>query len=89
MKQNNTNAAEGASLSNAELERLAFEGWFSDGNATCKSIERNGDSYRLMAAHQAWKTWQARASVQVVAGEYICAKCGLRQALGMKADCAF
>jgi len=71
------------------LERRAFEDWFSSGVVTCKSIERSGDSYRLMEAHQAWKTWQARAAVQVVEGQYICPKCGLRQALGMDADCEF
>lgn len=74
---------------NAELERRAFEHWFSGGDPNFRSIERSGESYKLMAAHQAWITWKARAAVQVVQGEYICPKCGLRQSLGIEEDCEF
>lgn len=76
-------------MTQLDLERRAFEHWFSGGNPDCPSIERNGDGYRLMAADQAWKTWMARASVQVVQNEYICPRCGLRQSLGMPTNCEF
>lgn len=89
MSTANDESSREAATSTVELERAAFENWFSGGIPECRSIERSGESYKLMAAHQAWQTWQARAAVQVVRGEYICPKCGLRQALGMKADCEF
>lgn len=77
------NAEGGAVGCNLLLERRAFELWFSGGNPKCRSIERDGESYKLMAAHQAWLVWQARAAVQAVGGEYICPRCGIRQSLGM------
>lgn len=89
MSAGNGESRREAAASNAMLERRAFENWFSGGNPECRSIERSGESYKLMAAHQAWQTWQARADVQIVRGEYICAKCGLRKALGMNGDCEF
>jgi hypothetical protein len=89
MSEANDESSREAATSNAELERLAFEVWFSGGNRECRSIDRSGESYKLIAAHQAWKAWQARASVQIVRGEYVCPKCGLRQSLGMKVDCEF
>lgn len=73
----------------AEFERLSFEHWFSDGDPNCRSIERSGEGYKLMAAHQAWEVWKARAATQVVRGEFICPKCGLRQSLGIERDCEF
>ena len=82
-----TEAADGRSDSAACLERLAFENWFTRGVKGCKSIERSGDVYRLMAAYQAWQVWQARAAIQTMRGEYICHKCGLRQELCIKEDC--
>lgn len=75
--------------STAWLERKAFEYWYSGGNPECRSIERSGSTYKLMDAHRAWRAWQARAAVQVLEGEYICNKCGLRQSIGMLADHAF
>lgn len=75
--------------SNAGLERRAFENWFSGGKPNCRSIERSGDGYKLMTAHQAWQTWQARAAVHVADGEYICGRCGIRRSLGMIGDCEF
>ena len=85
----NDESSREAATSTAGLERQAFEHWFSSGKPDCRSIERSGETYKLMAAHQAWQTWQARAAVHVVRGEYICPKCGLRQSLGMEADHAF
>lgn len=78
-----------ASRLHAELERQAFEHWFSGGKPDCRSIERNGDSYRLMQTHQSWLAWKARGDVQIMRGEYICPKCGLRQSLGIESDHAF
>ena len=72
-----------------DLERQAFENWFTRGDKNCKSIEHSGGVYRLMAAYQAWQVWQARAAIQTVRGQYICLKCGLRQELGIKEDCGF
>jgi hypothetical protein len=40
-------------------DREDFELWFSGGKLDCRSIERDGDGYRLMAAHQAWQVWKA------------------------------
>ena len=58
-----------------EQERMAFEKWFSGDNPKCRSIERSGESYKLMQAAYAWSVWQARAQAQ---GEFICTKCWLR-----------
>lgn len=44
-------------------EREAFEMWFSGGDLKCRSIERSGESYKLMQAAIAWKVWQARAAL--------------------------
>lgn len=39
--------------------RERFEYWYSDEGRTPKAVERNGDGYRLIAAHTAWNAWQA------------------------------
>ena len=41
-----------------EVERAAFERWFSDGNPAYRSIER-----KLLAADNAWRVWLARAAL--------------------------
>lgn len=89
MRTENEEPSRESATPNAELERRSFENWFSGGNPSCKSIERSGEGYRLMGAHQAWTAWKARAAVQVVQNEYICPKCGLRQSLGIQSDCEF
>lgn len=51
--------------------RAAFEHWFSDGGISKKAIERDGDGYKLMAAHSAWKAWQAAvdAAIAIIADD--------------------
>ncbi len=57
-------AAQGKSTLAPEAEELtdcrkAFEEWFTLGNAKCKSIERDGESYKLLSANIAWGAWKA------------------------------
>lgn len=42
-----------------ERTRAEFERWYCEGGTFLRAIEREGDSYKLMAAHVAWVTWQA------------------------------
>jgi len=50
-------------------EREAFEAWFSSDGKWPKSVERNGDCYKLIQAQQAWDAFQAgRASLAASAG---------------------
>jgi len=44
-----------------EEEREAFEAWFD----APVPLERLGDTYKFMAAHSAWRVWQARAALNV------------------------
>lgn len=39
--------------------RKAFEEWFTLGNAKCKSVERDGESYKLLSANISWGAWKA------------------------------
>jgi hypothetical protein len=54
-----------------ENERKAFEAWYSDEGLFPRSIERNGGSYILMQAQQAWTAWQARAALDEAASQDI------------------
>lgn len=45
--------------------REAFESWYADGNVDCPSLEKQGDGYKLMQAHQAWLVWRAAWNLQV------------------------
>ena len=50
-------------------EREAFEAWFSSDGKWPRSVERNGDCYKLIQAQQAWAAFQAgRASLAANAG---------------------
>lgn len=40
-------------------QREAFEYWFSDGGKSPRSVERNGEGYKLMTAASAWEAWKA------------------------------
>lgn len=61
---------------NIKKERAAFELYFSSGNPKCPSIERRGDSYKLMQAASDWRIWQVRAMQD---SEYVCNACFLQR----------
>lgn len=42
-----------------ELERAAFEHWFSDEGENPRAVERLGAGYKLAQAQQAWVVWVA------------------------------
>ncbi|WP_210482695.1 hypothetical protein [Microvirga antarctica] len=39
--------------------RTEFELWYSNGGEHPEAVRRNGESYRLMGAHEAWQAWEA------------------------------
>lgn len=48
----------------SDYEREKFERWFSDGGKNMRAIERDiTGGYMLIAAHTAWRAWQARAAL--------------------------
>lgn len=47
-----------------ELDRVAFEHWFSDNGENPKAIERPGDVYKLMQTQAAWVAWSAAVKVE-------------------------
>jgi hypothetical protein len=46
------------SFSSAELERTAFERWYSNDGQWSNGIERSGDGYKYQGADHAWRVWQ-------------------------------
>lgn len=56
------------------LDRELFEKYIRGDNPMCRSIERDGDGYRLIQTHQAWKLWCEIARIangKLVQAEYI------------------
>lgn len=50
-----------AMLGDMSTIRTAFEAWYGENDAEptrSRAIERSGEGYRLMGAHQAWVAWQ-------------------------------
>ena len=45
--------------SNDQLERAAFEAWFSEGGKGPAAVRRSGDFYMLAAAQAAWTAYKA------------------------------
>jgi hypothetical protein len=54
-------------MTNEASEREAFEAWYSEGDPSKRSVERDScGGYILMGAAMAWKAWQARAAAPAV-----------------------
>lgn len=46
------------SFLSAELERMAFEHWYSYGGKWAKGLERDGDGYKYQDVNHLWRVWQ-------------------------------
>jgi hypothetical protein len=62
----------------SEQMRAGFEKWYSSDGLFPRSIERNGEDYKFMAASQAWVTWQAALATQPQAPQGAVKPCGCK-----------
>lgn len=64
MEEDKSDGACTPSFSSAELERTAFERWYSNDGQWAKGLERSGDGYKYQGADHAWRVWQAAAQAE-------------------------
>lgn len=60
------------SFSSAELERTAFERWYSNDGQWSNGIERSGDGYKYQGADHAWRVWQVAVKFEREACKAAC-----------------